>query len=211
MRRLLAMRVGRRAADELDDRRRRRHREAADAGGFGDRRIAEVGRGIGDRVAGEVEAVDRVGRCLEPVSPVPERRTPKLTPLRAIAVTIELPGTPAAASHIALHAAIERLRKKWSLPAMKAERAVAAARRVAVRAAAGGEALEQQRGRGGVAVVNLVAHVQRLRHQRLELRIGQPAHGELHGGEELAGHPAQPVDDLGGVGAEAQHLARALR
>ena len=59
-------RIGRRAADELDDRRRRGHREAADAGGLGDRRIAEVGRGVGDRVAGKVEPVHRIGRRFEP-------------------------------------------------------------------------------------------------------------------------------------------------
>src|SRR6185437_16687594 len=45
-------------------------------------------------------------------SPAPERRTPKLTPLRDIAVTSELASTPAAASSIDLHAAIDRLRKK---------------------------------------------------------------------------------------------------
>ena len=53
-------------------------------------------------------------------SPVPLRRMPKLTPLRAITVTRLLPGTPCAASDIDLHAAIERLRKKWSLPATNA-------------------------------------------------------------------------------------------
>ena len=45
-------------------------------------------------------------------SPVPESRIPKFTPLRAITVTIELNGTLAAASIIALQAAIDRLRKK---------------------------------------------------------------------------------------------------
>ena len=53
---------------------------------------------------------------------------PKLTPLRAIATTIELSGTFAAASSIALHAAIDRLRKKWSLPAMNASARAAASR-----------------------------------------------------------------------------------
>ncbi len=43
------------------------------------------------------------------------------------------------------------------------------------------ELLEQQRGRGGVAVVQLVAHVQGLRHQRLQFRMSQPAHRDLHG------------------------------
>ena len=45
---------------------------------------------------------------------------PKFTPLRAITVTMLLPGTPAAASVIDLHAAIEMFKKKWSLPATKA-------------------------------------------------------------------------------------------
>ena len=53
---------------------------------------------------------------------------PKLTPLRAITVTMLLPGTPCAASDIDLHAAIEMLRKKWSLPATNVERALDAGR-----------------------------------------------------------------------------------
>ena len=73
---------------------------------------------------------------------MPERRTPKLTPLRAIAVTIELPGTPAAASSIALHAAIDRLRKKWSLPAMKASVAAAASRVTSASNSAGARRLK---------------------------------------------------------------------
>ena len=40
---------------------------------------------------------------------------PKSVPLRHIAVTIVLPGTPAAASPINLPAGITRFRKKWSL------------------------------------------------------------------------------------------------
>jgi hypothetical protein len=50
----------------------------------------------------------------------PLTRTPNSTPLRAIAVTMLDSGTPRAASVIALQAAIEILRKKCSLPAMKA-------------------------------------------------------------------------------------------
>ena len=64
-------------------------------------------------------------------SPRPLTRMPNSTPLRAIAVTMLL-GTPCAASSIALHAAIERLRKKWSLPAMKSiDRGDVAPRRAA--------------------------------------------------------------------------------
>ena len=43
------MRVGRRAADELHDRRRRGHGEAAETGGLGDGAVAEVGRRVRDR------------------------------------------------------------------------------------------------------------------------------------------------------------------
>src|SRR3990172_3258837 len=47
---------------------------------------------------------------------------PNSTPLRAMTVTRLLPATPCAASSIALQAAIEMLRKKWSLPAMNSIR-----------------------------------------------------------------------------------------
>ena len=52
-------------------------------------------------------------------APVPLRRIPNSVPLRAMAVTIVEPSTPAAASAADLAAGIERFRKKWSLPAMK--------------------------------------------------------------------------------------------
>ena len=50
---------------------------------------------------------------------MPDSRIPKRTPLRAIAVTMLLPATPCAASSMLLHAAMDRLRKVWSLPATK--------------------------------------------------------------------------------------------
>jgi hypothetical protein len=66
---------------------------------------------------------------------------PKFTPLRAIAVTSELPGTFAAASSIALQAAIDRLRKKWSLPAMNDSALAAVSRGTAVSSSAGARRL----------------------------------------------------------------------
>lgn len=60
----------------------------------------------------EEQTFNGIGRSSNQRSPVPESRIPKFTPLRAITVTIELNGTLAAASIIALQAAIDRLRKK---------------------------------------------------------------------------------------------------
>ena len=70
---------------------------------------------------------------------------------------------------------------------------------------------EQQGGRRGVAVVHLVAHVQRLRHQRLELDPAdlRQRHLRAVSRETLAIH-FKRVDHLGAVGAEAQHLAEPL-
>ena len=135
---------------------------------------------------------------------------PKLTPLRAMTVTMLLPGTPCAASDIDLHAAIEMLRKKWSLPATKVSaRSMAAA--VELGGEQGeGEPLEEEAGGCGVAIMKFVAHVQRLRHERLEAVVRQAAHRDLHRGEEFGAEPAQPFDDLGRIGAEAQHLSEAL-
>ena len=52
-------------------------------------------------------------------SPSPLTRMPNSVPLRAIAVTRLLQGTPWAASSAALHAAMPTFRKKWSFPAAK--------------------------------------------------------------------------------------------
>ncbi len=59
-------RVGRAAADEPDDRRRRRHREAADAERLGDRAVAEVRVGVLRAVAREEQAVRDADRRREP-------------------------------------------------------------------------------------------------------------------------------------------------
>ena len=66
---------------------------------------------------------------------------------------------------------------------------------------------QQERGRGRVAVVNLVAHVQGLRHQRLELDAAGLGQRQLERLAQDARHPLQPIDDLGVVGAKPQHLA----
>ena len=58
-----------------------------------------------------------------------------------MAVTMLLFGTSAAASSMALHAAIDRLRKKWSLPAMNSVTAATSPGAVSVRSSAGARRL----------------------------------------------------------------------
>ena len=57
-RRSIGDRVVRRAADEIDDGRRRSHGEAAEPGSLGDRAVAEIGRGVSDRIAWKIKAID---------------------------------------------------------------------------------------------------------------------------------------------------------
>ena len=69
------------------------------------------------------------------------------------------------------------------------------------------DALDEQRRGGGVAIVHLVAHVERLRHQRFQLdRAGPRQHGAQRRGDDVGDHP-QAVNHRRVVGAEAQHLA----
>ena len=135
---------------------------------------------------------------------------PKSVPLRAIATTMREPGMSRAASAAALPAGIDRLRKKWSLPEMNANTSAARADRLGGLEQVRGDLAQQQRGRRTVAVVALVAHLQRLRDEHRHVDRAVPAQRPGQRGREHPLHPAQPVDDLGRVGAEAQHLAEPL-
>ena len=84
----VGQRVGRRAADEADDRRARRPSRTRRCRSVSViARVAEVRVGVVGAVAGEEQAVRHADRGGEPGSPVPATRIPNSTPLRAIAVT----------------------------------------------------------------------------------------------------------------------------
>ena len=102
-------------------------------------------------------------------SPVPESWMPKSVPFRVMATTMLLPSMSRAASSVALHAGMERFRKKWSFPLMKS-RTLRRRRAVAARLddRRREHAVEQRRG-GAVPVVDLVPHVERLRDDVLEV------------------------------------------
>ena len=105
-----------------------------------------------------------------------------------------------------LAAAIERLSAKWSLPARNVSTSTAPSRG----AIAGREPAGEQRGGGHRPVVALVAHGQRLADQRGDVDRLRRLDGGVEDRPEHLGHPAQPVDDLRPVGAEAQHRAQPL-
>ena len=114
-------------------------------------------------------------------SPVPLSWMPKFTPLRAMTVTMLLPGTPCGGVAHRLARRHRQVEEEVVVAGDERQRPAAAPP-----SSVGGQQrqrqpLEQQPGGRGVAVVHLVAHVQRLRHQRLELGIGQAAHRDLHG------------------------------
>ena len=203
--------IGGRAADELHDRRRRRHREAAEAVGLGDGRVAEVRRGVLDGVAGEVEAVDRIRGRLEPLVAGAAQADAEVD---------------AVARHDRDHAAagnaVRRVRHRLARGHRDVEEEVVVA---------GDEARARARWRRCRAWSRAAASVSRLnsRPEAAALRlcssspmcsacaisglrsgVRQTAHRDLHRGEEFGAEPAQPFEDVGRIGAEAQHLAEAL-
>ena len=135
---------------------------------------------------------------------------PKSVPLRAIATTIVEPSMPRAASSASLQAGIARLRKKWSLPPMNRSASATSAASMPLVDHRRRQVAQQHQGAGAVAVVGLVAHLQHLGEDAGDVdRAGRPHRGPQQRAEDV-GHPAQPGDHLGRVGAVPQHLAEAL-
>ena len=140
---------------------------------------------------------------------------PKSVPLRAIATTRSSRARRGAASRASLQAGITRLRKKWSLPLQnRTTSATSRRRRARASISVGHQLADQHQGAGPVAVVALVAHLQHLGDDRADVdrprALDAAAHGLLQQRPEHGGHPAQPVDHLGPVGAVPQHLAQPL-
>ena len=134
---------------------------------------------------------------------------PKSTRSALGAVTMLLFGTSAAASSMALHAAIDRLRKKWSLPAMNSidRRDVGGA--VSVRSSAGARRLSSS---DEAATLRLCTSSPMCSACAISGFSSTPPKFSS-GGErrrQHRRHPAQPLDHLRAVGAEAQHLAQAF-
>ena len=134
---------------------------------------------------------------------------PKSVPLRAITMTMLLPSTPSAGFDRALargHAEIEE-------PVIVAideldhfgERfiiSIGAGQRRADRA-------QEQAGARPIAIVPLVAHVQRLRDQRLHVdAVRQGLQGPIERGIEIGLHPLEARDHFRPHAAVAQHFAQ---
>jgi hypothetical protein len=69
---------------------------------------------------------------------------------------------------------------------------------------------QQHQRPGAIAVVRLVAHVEHLRHDRLDVDGAVRAHRRLQHRRENACHPPQPGEHVGGVRAVTQHSAQPL-
>ena len=72
------------------------------------------------------------------------------------------------------------------------------------------EGLDEERRGGAVAVVALVAHLHRLTDERAQVDAAETTHRLAERRAEDVPEPAQPLEDLGSVGAVAQDLAEAL-
>ncbi len=73
-----------------------------------------------------------------------------------------------------------------------------------------GDGPGEQRGRGDVAVVGLVAHLERLAGQAAQVDRSTLADRDREGRSDHLGEPAQPLEDRGVVGAEPEDLAESL-
>jgi hypothetical protein len=74
----------------------------------------------------------------------------------------------------------------------------------------GQQLTKQQERAGPVAVVSFVAHLDHLSDDRLDVDRAVLAYGCPKRRAQNGVHPAQALDDVGGVGAVAQHLAQPL-
>ena len=211
IRRVVARASGTEPADEADDRRRRGHREAAQAGGLGDRGVADVGVGVVGPVVAEVEAVGDLGRPGEPLVAGARDLDPEVGAVarhrddhrraRDVAgrVERELAGGHREVEEEVVVAADEPQRPPRRRPASAP---------LATRAG--------PRSRSSIRVP-----------ARLRLWASSPIcsiwpriavtstgsagpDGPLQQRAEDVAHPAQPVEHLGGVGAVAQDLAEPL-
>ena len=115
-----------------------------------------------------------------------------------------------------LHAGMPRLRKKWSLPPMnRTARGDVRLRGVRRRSIAGQQLAQEHQRPGAVAVVPLVAHLQHLRDDRLDVdaaaRVDAPARTACQQ-RARARRPStrSRSSTSGAVGAVAQDLAQAL-
>ena len=199
------------AADEPDDRRRRRHREAAEARRLGDRGVADVGVGVVRAVRAEVEAVRHARRAGEPA--VAEPRRPgcrsrcRCGPSRRPATS---PGRRGRRRCSTLAAAMPGLRKKWSLPSMKRSTSAALA----------GAASATTPGASSRSSSEVAARLRLCSSSPIcsacaisDAQVDRPAPARpppTAPGPSTLAHPAQPVEHLGAVRAVAQHLAQAL-
>ena len=137
---------------------------------------------------------------------------PKSVPLRAIATTSVEPGMSRAASSASLQAGIAEVEEEVVVAADEPQRLGDVGGVGAATSISAGQQVAQEHQRAGpVAVVALVAHLQHLGEDRRDVdRAGRRAPRCCSSGPEHVGHPAQPVEHLGAVGAVAQHLAEAL-
>ena len=136
---------------------------------------------------------------------------PKSVPLRAIVTTSVEPGTSRAASVASLPAGMPRLRKKWSLPPTNRATSAMSDDGASTPTSAGRMLAQEHQRAGAVAVVPLVAHLQHLGDDRLDVdRPGCARTACCSTGPSTAAIQRSRLDHLGAVGAVAQHLAEAL-
>ena len=203
--------VRRRAgADETDNRRRRRHGEAAEPDGLHDGRVAHVRVGVGGGETGEIEPHRHFHRRGEPGI---ARAADADAEVRAVTAHGGDDGRLGDVARRIGHGLAERhgdVEEELVVAGDEGQR-VGEARAVVGRARQPGRDLAQEQpGAADVPLVHLVAHAEAPGDQRLQGHAVARAQRLAEHGTQHIAQPGQALQHFGIVAAEAHHLAQAL-
>ncbi len=205
----VAQRVGRLAANEAHDRRRRGHREAADARGLGDRAIAKVRVRVPRPVAREVQTIGHRRRRREPGIARAAHADAELDPIARHRRDHGRAGQIVRGVETGLARGHRQIEEEVIVVQQKVEHG-RRDRRLDLAHERRRELSAQQRGRRHVAVVAFIAHLQCLAHEHFQIDRARLLQCPRQARPKRAAHPPQPLQDRRVVGAEPQHLAQAL-
>src|SRR5579859_3567942 len=202
--------IGWRAADELRYGGSRCHRKAADASRLRNGAVANIGVGILLREAAEVESLNLLCRSHEPAlsqSAYPDAEIGAIACHRRHHAAERDAVRSQQGSLAHRHRQVEVYKIVALHVAQHADRLFAG---IAGLHQVGRDLAREERGGSLVAVVALVAHLQRLRRERYKFDATGGPHGAGHRRSQHLRHPAQLRDHLRAVGSIAQHLTESL-
>ena len=199
-----------RAADEGDDGRGRCHGKAADARGLGDGAVADIAAAIFGSVAGEVEAL---GLTHRPGEPLIAQAADTDAEIGAVAGHRRDHGAALHAMRGVGHGLARGHHRVQHGQGVVADGLEDVRGHLGVGGSFGDarrQGFEEDDGARLVAIVALIAHMQGLGQQGLDVHAAHQLDGLLQHGRHHLVHPVQAIHHFLVISAVAQHLAVAL-